>query len=235
MWFDFAPTSPVGVCVLAPRDTCLQLAQPFSEEMIPPRKWASSSLPSLQRESWLCSNSQPATEQKQERDGGGEVWGRLPGGAGRNSRNTTQAWTFPPAWAHLVALWLQAWRCLAFLSGHAGPEMEASLPGGLQRALGLRGSPFGGLAGFHGPGCLDDLLRIPVHWAPCWENSPSCREAASGSAGLSIILEKQNNPPSPGLPWAFPLNTFDWLKVNYLFSHLQQEIRLPIGANRPQS
>ena len=62
--------------MLAPRDTCLQLAQPFPEEMIPPRRWASSSLPSLQRESWLCPNSQPATEQKQERDGGGEVWGR---------------------------------------------------------------------------------------------------------------------------------------------------------------
>lgn len=37
----------------------------------------------------------------------------------------------------------QAGRCLAFLSGHAAPEMEASLPRGLQRALGLRGHLLG--------------------------------------------------------------------------------------------
>lgn len=86
MWFDFAPTSPVGVCVLAPRDTCLQLAQPFPEEMIPPRRWASSSLPGPQRESWLCPSSQPATGQKQERDAGREVWGR----ASRRGREKEQ-------------------------------------------------------------------------------------------------------------------------------------------------
>lgn len=47
------------------------------------------------------------------------------------------------------------------------PEMEASLPKGLLRALRLWGSPFGDLAGFHGPGCLDDLQRIPAHRAAC--------------------------------------------------------------------
>lgn len=95
----------------------------------------------------------------------------------------------------------QARRCLAFLRGHAGPEMEASLLGGLQRALGLWGSAFGGLAGFHGPGCLDDLLRIPARWAARCGASPSHRKACQwlGRAFDHTRKTKQSLLPSATL------------------------------------
>lgn len=69
--------------------------------------------------------------------------GVFPGEGGRKSSNTSQPWNFVPAENTWRPCGCQAWRCLAFLSGHAGPEMEASLLRGLQRALGLRGHLLG--------------------------------------------------------------------------------------------
>lgn len=110
----------------------------------------------------------------------------LPGEVGRKSSNFVPAKiTWQPCGCH-------AWRCLAFLSGHAGPEMEASLLRGLQRALGLRG---------HLLGVWLDFMVLAV-WMICRgfqvSGLPAERPcpAAKGWQMLcraAITLEKQNN------------------------------------------
>lgn len=182
--------------------------------MIPLEDGPPSSLPSLQRVMALSNLSQ---QQSRNREGW-RRWdlGQVRGGAGRKSRNTTQAPNLPPAWAHLVALWLQADVCI--------PQWPRWTRNGSQPTR--RASE-----GATGPVPLGVWLdfMVPAVWMICWgfqstgppaeRTYPAAEKPPVAPAGLSIILEKQNNPPSPWTTLRVPLNTFDWLwKITY--SHI---------------
>lgn len=137
--------------------------------MIPPRRWASGGLsrPMTHGESRSFAHRlKPAAEQKQERGRGGRF-----GGAsrrrGKKEQQCLPALGLGPSQDHLVTLRLPG---LGMFGIPQWPRWTRNGSQPTQRASegsGAVGSPSAGLAGFHGPGCLDDLQRIPALWAPC--------------------------------------------------------------------
>lgn len=85
----------------------------------------------------------PTVEQKREKDRGGGFGEGFHEAQEKEQKHLPSPEPSPLPKDTWWSCGCQVWRYLTFLSGHAGPEMEPSLPRGPQRALGLGGHLLG--------------------------------------------------------------------------------------------